>query len=179
MARADQLQACLELFSGASSPIPADTYMVRQKTFMYGTWALPAIQTIIRGETFDRQSVLMPAMYILAPESRERRAMTGWKFIDYTLAVYLEAQISGKSVLIAGGAQAVVAFYQAMDQIAALIRGSTTVEGPKQLITPSYPQGASIRFGEQFEATEEHMRDENTLLIAARFNILSTEQVSA
>ncbi len=179
MARADQLQACLEFFSGASSVIPANVYSVRQKTFGYGTWALPGVQTIIRGETFDRQSVLLPAMYLLAPESRERRAMTGWKWIDYTLAVYLEAQIPGKSLSAYGGAQAIVEFYAILDQIAARIRGSTANEGPKSLITPSYPQGASIRFGEQFEVTEEHVRDENTLLIAAKFAISSTEQVSA
>ncbi|MHB1778026.1 MAG: hypothetical protein ACYCU7_18895 [Acidimicrobiales bacterium] len=179
MARADQLQACFELFSGATATIPADVYQVRQKTFPYGTWALPAVQTIVRGELFDRQSALLPAMYLLVPEARERRAMTAWKFIDYTVAVYLEAQIAGKSLSGQGGAQAVVAFYQAMDQIAALIRGNTSNEKPKSLITPSYPQGASIRFGEQSESIEEHLRDENTLLIVAKFSIQSTEQVQA
>lgn len=179
MARLDQLQACFEFFSGATTVIPESTYMVHQANFLYGTWALPAVNTIFRGEPFDRQNILFPAIYLLAPQAKENRAMTGWKWIDYTLTAYLETQVSGRSLTAAAGAEAVVGFYAAMDQIAALIRGSTTNEGPKSLITPSYPRGASIRFGESSESLEEHMRDENTLLIAARFSIQSREQVSA
>lgn len=173
------MQACFEFFAGATVPIPADVYQVRQKTFPYGAWALPTIETIVRGELLDRQSILMPVLYVLAPRSKERRAMTGWKFVDYELALYVEDLIAGNSQAAQGGARAILEFYGMLDQIAALIRGSTLDEGPKALVTPSYPRGAAIKFGEEFSIEEVHGRAENTIEIGARILIKSTEQVSA
>ena len=179
MPRADILHACFELFSGATEPIPDNVYLVRQKSFQYGTWAIPGVRTIVKGEVLDNLEQYLPVLFLTVPPGTERRAMTGWKFVTYTVTASLADMPPGQSKTVAGGAQAVYAFYQTMDQVSSVIRGTVANEKPKQLITPSYPSGAAIRFGEDVEFQETHRRMENTVLIDAQFLIKCTEQVSA
>lgn len=178
--RADIIHAMLELFSGATSPIPTGTYVVTQQGFAYGAWAIPGIQTIAKGEMLFTPELQLPVLYLLAPRSSERRAMTGWKFVDYVLSVTLATMIPGRSAQGEGGAVAIMTFYSILDALGAIIRGSMTNEAPKTLTTPSYPApGEAVKFGEEFEIEEDHRRQENTVLIGARILIKATEQFSA
>lgn len=178
--RIDIIHAMMELFSGATSPIPADTYVVTQQGFSYGTWAVPGLQTIVKGELLDTPERMQPVLFLLAPRSKERRAMTGWKFVDYELSVVLATMLPGRSAQADGGAVAIMDFYAILDALGTVIRGSTTNEAPKTLTTPSYPApGEALKFGEEFEIDEDHRRAENTVLIGARILIRATEQFSA
>lgn len=164
MGRLDQMEALYEFFGGTPN-----TYHTSPANSVFG-W----LQTIVKGQPFDILELQMPTLYILAPEAREHRQAAQKKFIDYQLEAYLIAFLDA-----GGGMQgdraptAIEDFYGWMDDIANKIRTN------KQLITTSYPNGASIRFGEDSSSVEEHWRQEDTLVIAAKFEIISTEQVNA
>lgn len=167
------MQAALEFFSGAATAIPPDTEHVSQVGFGYGTWAFPGLATLVKGEPLDRLQYQMPVGFLLVPSSREYRPMAQHKFIDYDVELYLEGQVAGVGSAGDMGAAAINEFYGLLDAIADRIRTN------KILLTPSYPGGAAIRFGEDFTVEEAHRRDENTILLAGRFRIKSTEQVNA
>ena len=172
MARQDVLQATFEYLSGASQPIPADVFQVVQSGFPYGNWALPGVNAIYKGRTFDTAERILPSIWILVPQGDERWPMSGFKFVDYRVIVYVADMVPGNSRVAAGGAAAVYGFYGVMDALAALVRTNPT------LISPSYPQGALVKFAVRSKTAESHERMENTLLISAVFNIEATEQVA-
>lgn len=177
MGRLDQMQACLEFFSGATQPIPTDVYQVSQAAFPYGAWAIPGLQTVVKGELMETLDAYLPALWLHVPRGKEKRLMAQAKQVDYRISVYLEALLPGLSATGDGGPSAIATFYRLVDDLTALIRGSSSNEGPKQLITPSYPQGASMRFGEDIESEIGFTRQENTMRIYARLVVSSAEYV--
>lgn len=162
----------MEYLSGASSTVPTSTYQVNQQGFSYGTWAMPLINSIVKGETLDFPERQMPVIFLLAPKSDESFPMTGYKFVDYDLSLYVAAILPGQSAAPDGGANAIYTFYEFLDDLAARIRANPT------LVSPSYPSGALVKWGLRFSMQEDHQRLENTVLIGAKVVIAATEMVN-
>lgn len=161
MAREDQMEALYEFFGGTPN-----TYHTSPSAFQ-------GIATVVKGEPLDVFEWAMPLLWISAPRSKEYRQAAQKKFIDYTLMAVLVQLAPGGSTAGDEGPVALNNFYQLLDEIANKIRTNKT------LITPSYPNGASIRFGEDFTIEENHQRLENEILLVATIEILSTELVQA
>ncbi|WP_304459008.1 hypothetical protein [Alicyclobacillus sendaiensis] len=132
----------------------------------------PFVQTVVMGEPVTAEDYQQPLLFILAPRSQERRQFAQEKLITYTITAVLTSVIPGSPTGDIGEV-AINTFYAWMDQIANKIRTN------KILQTPSYPQGAAIKFGENFTVEETHERVENAVWLIARFNIESVEQVHA
>lgn len=135
----------------------------------------PWLKTVCKGEPVEMLEFQMPVLYILTPQSREYRQAAQKKFIDYTIRCVLVDILSGQAPGDVGPV-AVTTFYGYLDAIAQKIR---TGSAAKALITPSYPQGASIRFGEDSTIQTDQQRQENDVVLIAQIDILSTEQVNA
>lgn len=157
-------------------------------TYETDTTVITGLNTVMRGEPFDIADELLPVMVITVPKSREYRyggtskirGMAQKKGIDYTIRLMVGALLSGPGTA-DQGAILLDEFYDIIDRIANHIRGSdlATPNDAKQLITASFPSGASVRFGEDFTVQELHNREENTLRIVAVIETLSTEMVNA
>lgn len=167
MARTDQMEAVYELFGGV-----AGTYQ--------SPCSIQGITTVVKGEPFDIPDRLMPVMTITIPKVVEYRSggtssirgMAQKKGIDYTIRIMVGALLSG-STSTPQGPDLLLRFYGWLDAIGAVIRENKT------LVTPSYPQGASVRFGEDSTWIEPHERDENTLKVLCGIETVSTELVNA
>ncbi|SIS88369.1 hypothetical protein [Alicyclobacillus vulcanalis] len=132
----------------------------------------PFVQTVVMGEPITAEDYQQPLLFILTPRSQERRQFAQEKLITYTITAVLTSVVPGTP---SGdiGEVAINTFYGWMDQIADRIRTN------KILQTASYPQGAAIKFGENFTVEETHERVEDAVWLVARFNIESVEQVHA
>lgn len=163
MARQDQMEALYEFFGGTPN-----TYKTINGT------VFPDIKTIIKGEPLQKLQQDMPLLYVIAPHTQERRQAAQVKFIDYKLRAVLLWMTTGQELAGADrGASVLDKFYSLLDEIANKIRTN------KQLITTSYPNGASVRFGEDFTIEEDHEVQNNMLLCVGVITISSTEQVFA
>lgn len=165
MGRQDQMEALYEFFGGA-----VGTYVTSPSS------VFPDIKTVSKGEPLRIDPLMMPAFYITAPKSKETREYAQKKFITYQLSavlVWWTPGLTQKDAYDDRAQSALIAFYGTLEEVAARIRTN------KQLITTSYPLGASIKFGETFTIDEQHERTETELLMVARFDIESVEQVNA
>lgn len=161
MARQDQMEALYEFFGGGTG-----TYETSPSSVFSN------IQTVIKGEPMTMELNTMPLIYIVAPKSREYRDYAQKKIIAYDLEAVVVQLAEGKT----SGAQApqiLYDFYGFLDEVANKIRTN------KILSTMSYPQGAAMRFGEQFTIEEHRERVQQGLFIVAKFTISSEELVAA
>lgn len=163
MARQDQMKALYEFFGGT----PGTLHSTSSSVFSQ-------LKGVFQGEPIEKMQSQMPMVYMTAPTSTETREMAQYKFITYPLAAVLLWQTPGVS---AGsgdrGASILNEFYGFLDAIAAQIREN------KELVTASYPLGASFKFGEKFSIRETHSIEKTTLIAVARIDIESVEQVHA
>lgn len=163
MARKDQMKALYEFFGGTPN-----TFHTTNGT------VFPDIKTIVKGEPIEKMQLQMPLLYITAPKSKETRREAQVKFITYQLMATLVYVGPGTQVQNADrGASTMDMFYGLIDDIANQIRTN------KMLITPSYPDGASIKFGENFTIDEGHDAQGQMMTLVAQFQIESVEQVFA
>lgn len=133
------------------------------------------INTVAMYEPMQKFQQTMPLLYLTMPRSKESRktAAGSFKFADYSLNAVLLWQTPTTLNGADPGASALDRFYSLCDEIASYIHTN------KQLITPSYPSGASVRFGEDFTIDTDHEVRNNMLVAVASINISSTEQVIA
>ncbi|MFB5193071.1 hypothetical protein [Alicyclobacillus fastidiosus] len=132
----------------------------------------PDIKTVAMGEPFEARNNMQPILFVTSPTSQEKRQYAQEKLITYNLSAVLVQILPAKT----RGAEAestLDSFYRMLDEIAAQIRTN------KMLITPSYPLGASMKFGESFRIQESHQRTEVELYIVSKIDIESIEQVHA
>lgn len=162
MARQDQMEALYEFFGGTPN-----TYVTQNPS------VFPNIKTLVKGEPLKRDKNEMPMIFMSAPKTKEERYSAQLKFIIYTLTPVVVWWTSSDPSKGERGSYAMDQFYGFLDSVAAKIRTN------KQLITTSYPQGASIKFGENFTIQETHERLETDMLFVAKFDIESIEQVFA
>lgn len=178
--RQDQLDGLYERWGGTPNTLMTQwTPSAPNPVFAWLT-------TLVQGQPFDLDDSAFPALFLLAPDSKETRKAAQMKWIDYELQALLVHQAPPSSQGDRASAL-ITTFYGWLDAIGDQIRGTTTDPGAKILTTQAHPDGlwdattgnASIKFGELFTIKEEHWRLENYLVIAADIHIVSTEQVLA
>ncbi len=150
--------------------------------------SITGIKTVVRGEPFDVPDAWLPVLYVTLPKSQEYRyggtskiqGMAQKKGIDYIVRLMLGALMNGPGTQ-DQGAILLNEFYDILDAIGDRLRGTDLAvpNDAKQLVTASFPQGASVRFGEDFTIQEMHDRAENTLKVVAQIETTSTEMVNA
>jgi hypothetical protein len=140
----------------------------------YPSSTFPSVKGVFKGEPIEKMEQQMPMLYVTSPKSTEQRKMAQVKFITYQLDAVLLWKTPGVQT---GGADrgpsVMDEFYSLIDDIADKIRTNKT------LITSSYPNGASFKFGENFSVTEAHEIAGQMIFMVAHFQIESVEQVMA
>lgn len=164
MALADQYEAVYELLGG--TPNTLQTSGVNNTVF-------PWLETLVKGELVDNLEVQMPLAYLMVQKGKEYRQAAQKKFINYNVTLVLINITPGLGSGEDEGPAVINQFAGWIGDINNLIRTN------KQLKTPSYPNGAAIRFGEDSDYEEEHQRMENDIVIGCVWTILSTEEVTA
>ena len=163
MARQDQMKALYEFFGGTPELI----------THLHHPYSHPS-RPCVQGEPIEKMQQQMPMLYVTAPKSKEVREFAQVKFITYQLdAVLIWLTPGTKAQGADRGSSIMDDFYGLVDDIANQIRTNKT------LITPSYPNGAAFKFGENFTIDEAHEIKGQMLAIVAHFQIESVEQVQA
>ncbi|MHB1937069.1 MAG: hypothetical protein ACYCOR_10845 [Acidobacteriaceae bacterium] len=149
---------------------------------------ISGIKTVVRGEPFDVPDKDLPILYITVPKSQEYRfggtskiqGMAQKKGIDYVVRLMLGALMNGPGVQ-DQGAILLNEFYEILDAIGVHLRGGDLAvpNNAKVLVTTNFPNGAAVRFGEDFTVQEMHDRAENTLKAVTQIETTSTEMVNA
>jgi hypothetical protein len=140
---------------------------------------VPLLRTLFRGQPMDPTESMMPLVVTSLPGYHEYRSgglsrqpgMAQKKLIDHDVWIRVRAVLAGPAPT--NGAVMLEQFYALLDQMGALIRTNKT------LVTPSFPQGAALRFGEEYKAPEVHRRVEQQMELQADFHIPTTELVEA
>ena len=141
---------------------------------------IDGVQTVVRGNRVLLPTQLQPVLAVVIDGSEEYRyggklkvqGLAQMKFVDYDVTLLL-GNVGAPGNDQDGAPRLLDQFYGWLDDISARIRAD------KVLVTPSFPQGAVIRWGEEFQVRNPYALTQSEVKIVASITVSCTEQVQA